>query len=118
MDLNRLTLIKTKSRIKLKKSPPPRHRPGEHFIKGPIPLKWLIQASKLPGKALHVSVVIWYRAGLENNRTIKLSNINLKAFGLTRYAKKRALIYLETAGLIAVIRHTGRAPVVTILEGP
>jgi hypothetical protein len=37
---------------------PPRHRSGEKFLKGPIPLLWLIQAGRLPGKALHVGLLL------------------------------------------------------------
>ena len=44
----------------------PNNKPRK-FLKGPIPLYWLIAASKLPGKALAVGVVIWFRAGLEKS---------------------------------------------------
>ena len=31
---------------------PPRHRPGEKFLRGPIPWTWLQQAARLRGSAL------------------------------------------------------------------
>ena len=30
-----------------------------HFLKGPIPMPWLIVAGNLPGKALHVGIALW-----------------------------------------------------------
>jgi hypothetical protein len=41
----------------------PRHRPGEKFLRGPIPWKWLIRAGRLPGKALQVGLLLWQAAG-------------------------------------------------------
>ena len=35
---------------------PPRHRPGDPFIKGPIPYSWIASASRLPGAGLHVAM--------------------------------------------------------------
>jgi hypothetical protein len=46
---------------------------------------------------------------------VPLSNTSSIRFGLDRNAKYRALVWLEGAGLIAVERKLGRAPLVTIL---
>lgn len=116
IELQKFRLSNKKHKQKLRKIPPPCHKQGERFLKGPIPLKWLIRASKLPGKSFHVAILICYRGGIEKSRTIKLSNITVKTFGLTRFSKKRALKHLESAGLITVERYTGRSPIVTILE--
>jgi ABC-type metal ion transport system substrate-binding protein len=40
----------------------------------------------------------------------------MEAFGVDIYAKRRALLVLEKAGLIRVDRKPGHSPVVTILE--
>ena len=93
---------------------PPRHRPGERFLKGPIPLKWLVRAARLPGRALHVGNAVWYLAGLTRSGTVKLSNSVLELFGVDRYAKARALEALEQAGLVSVQRQCGKHPTVTI----
>ncbi len=95
---------------------PPRPKPGEHFLKGPIPLPWLETAARLPGKSIHASVAIWYAAGLTRSRSVALSNVAGLRFGLDRNAKYRALQWLESAGLIAVERKLGRAPVIKILN--
>lgn len=95
---------------------PPRHRPGQKFLKGPIPLTWLTRAAALPGKSLHVGLTIWFLAGLTQSRTVKLSSIGAASFGVDRYAKYRALRWLEEAGLIVVDRKVGRSPRVTLID--
>src|SRR5437667_2550413 len=63
-------------------NPLPRHQPGEHFLKGPIPWTWLTLAMRQPGKTLHVANAIWQRAGMARSRTIKLSLSSLDAHGV------------------------------------
>lgn len=100
----------TAKRLKAKK------RKGQ-FIKGPIPLPWISQASKLPGKALHVGLSLWYMSGLQKSNKIKLtSKVYTDKFGVSRQAMYRALPQLEQAGLIAVERRQGKAFKVTVLE--
>jgi hypothetical protein len=97
---------------------PPRHRSGEKFLKGPIPLSWLSAAATQAGKALHVGLALWFLAGVKRNRTIALSAPVLSSFGVGRYAGYRGLKALERVGLVSVVRHPGRLPIVTILDGP
>src|SRR5438552_183520 len=78
----------------------PRHRPGERFLQGPIPMTWLSAAMRLPGKALHVAVAIWQRAGMKRNATIKLNLSRLD--GVTHSAASRGLDALERARLVTV----------------
>ena len=85
-------------------------------LRGPVPLDWLETAARLPGKSIHAGVALWYSAGLTRSRSVPLSNIAGLRFGLDRNAKYRALQWLESAGLIAVERKLGRAPLVTILD--
>ncbi len=99
-------------------SGPPRHKPGEHFLKGPIPWNWLQKASMLPGKSLHVGIGLWKRSGMQKSRTVKLSNVAMEDIGVDRFAKRRALEALEKAGLISVQRGQGRSPIVTLLNAP
>ena len=96
----------------------PRHKRGETFLKGPVPLGWLAQAACLPGKALHVGVFLWFLAGLKNTCVVLLANGRLSGFGVNRSAKYRALNSLEAAGLVSVQRRRGRSPRVTLLEAP
>jgi hypothetical protein len=97
---------------------PPRHRQGANFLKGPIPLSWLTVAAKQSGKALHVSMALWFLAGITRNRTVPLSAKVTSQFGVNRYAAYRGLKALEHAGLVSAVRHPGRLPIVTILDVP
>jgi hypothetical protein len=96
---------------------PPRHKPSEKFLKGPIPLTWLSVAMQQQGKALHVGVALWFWAGVKRTRTISLNLTRLEGdFCIRRHSASRALVALEKAKLILVSRHQGRAPVVTLLD--
>lgn len=87
--------------------------PGEKFLKGPIPLHWLLSVFPLPGKALHVAVALWYRSGLEKSCRVKFNQSRWK--GVSRDSARRGLCALERAGLVRVMRHPGRVPIVTIV---
>lgn len=76
---------------------------------------WLSRAAQLPGKALHVGLALWQRAGLEKRGDILLTNALCEAFAVDRFAKQRALAQLEQAGLIQVERTPGKNPRVILL---
>jgi len=104
------------SRLQNVKTRVPRHRKGERFLRGPIPWYWLQLAMRLPGKAFHVGIGLWFLAGLEKSGRVTCSASRL---GLPRKTASRGLVALETAGLVKVERAAGRSPRVTILEpGP
>lgn len=94
----------------------PRHKSGERFLCGPIPLSWIVKATVLPGKTWHVATVIWYLAGLTKSPSVKLTQGILNEFGIDRFAKYRALNALAEAGLIRYIVTRGKNPVVTLLD--
>ena len=96
----------------------PHHRPGELFVKGPIPWAWLTQAARLPGKALHVAIVIWFLAGMRRKREILMASKYLELAGVKRHSAYRGLQHLEAAGLISVERRRGRSPVITAVRMP
>ena len=93
----------------------PRHNAGERFLRGPIPWPWLEVAGRLPGKALHVAIVLWLLAGIKHGRPVKWEPATAATLGVRRHAAYRGLAALERAGLVEVDRHRGRCPVVTIL---
>ena len=95
----------------------PRHRAGQEFLRGPIPLSWLRAATVLPGKALAVGLVLWFKAGITKRGEVKMTTKLLHKFGLSRYAGYRGLVALEDAGLVTAVRRRGRCPRVTILRG-
>jgi hypothetical protein len=95
----------------------PRHRLREPFLKGPIPMGWLVAAGRCRGRALHVGIALWQQAGIAGSARITLSNKWLAAMGIDADAKRRALSVLEQAGLVTISRRPGRNPDVTILAG-
>lgn len=94
---------------------PPRHRPGEPFLKGPIPWAWIEAAAGLPGRALAVGLFLWHQAGCRRVRTVRL-NLSRLPGGISRQAGRRGLESLERAGLVQIDRAPGRAPTVTLLD--
>jgi hypothetical protein len=91
-----------------------RPKPTGRFLSGPVSWDWLTAAAKLPGKALHVALVIQFLAGLNKSATLRVSRDELDRFGLKRTTAYRALAALESVCLVSVSRHPGRLPVVTI----
>ena len=86
------------------------------FLKGPIPLTWLTQASTLPGKApLSVALATWFEVGRRRSHEITLTTAICKRFGVNRKAKYRGLSSLEEAGLVSVQRQSRKNPIVTVL---
>lgn len=87
------------------------------FIKGPISLGWIGKAATAQprGKCLHVALALVYLSGLTRSDTVPLKPSVLERLGVERSAGYRALTALEEAGLVAVDRHRGRAPLVTLL---
>ena len=92
---------------------PPRHKPGEKFLKGPIPWPWIELAGALPGKALAIGLAVWREAGCRHERTVPL---NLSNQGIPRRTAQRGLQALESAGLVSIQHRDGRPPLVTLLS--
>jgi hypothetical protein len=93
---------------------PPRHRPGEGFLKGPIPWPWLVLAARLPGRALPVALLLWREAGCRRRRTVPFCLSRGLKLGVTVGSARRALRRLEAAGLVRVRRLPGRGLEVTL----
>lgn len=72
----------------------------------------------LPGKALHVAIRIWHEAGLTKSSKISISMSGMAKVGVSRFAASRGMAALEKAGLISVVRHSGRKAVVMLLSTP
>ena len=115
-NLKSLRIAKASNRTTLDIKQLPHHKPGEKFLKSPIPWNWLAKAAKQPGKALHVAIAIWLIAGMKNNRNIDLSYNVLEEMGVDHHVTYLGLTALEEAGLISVIRNNGCYPAVTINE--
>ena len=102
---------------KLKSKRPPRPK-GKRFLRGPVPLAWLVQAVGSRGRSLTMGLLLWHWAGMERRHTIRVRYGDLKLFKMNRFAAYRALEALESASLISVERKPGCSPLVTILDPP
>ena len=75
----------------------PRHRAGDKFLRGPIPLAWLALAAKQPGKALAVALVLWFLAGVQKHKAVKWEPSTAELFGMSRHVAYRGQKALEKA---------------------
>jgi len=55
---------------------------------------------------------------MKKTRTVTMTGKLLGEMRVNRHTGYRALRTLEKAGLVSVVRHAGRSPVVTILDPP
>lgn len=116
-EAHRLPGTELKALVSRPATKPPRHRPGEWFLRGPVPWPWLERAARLPGKGavLRLSLILWREAGRQNRRTVKLSLRQLP-LNVSKQAARRALRSLEVAGLVSVRRLPGNGLNVTIRD--
>lgn len=87
------------------------------FLRGPIPLAWLGSAASLPGKTLHVGIALWWLHGVAKGRPFKLTQKALQTMNVERDAASAALVRLELAGLICVVRKPGQRPTASLVVG-
>lgn len=91
------------------------NRLKEKFLKGPIPLSQISLAAKLPGKSLHVAIIIWIFDSIHKGEQFKLQTSMLEALGVKRNSAYRAIKHLENSGAITVVRHRGRLPLIKLI---
>ena len=85
------------------------------FLRGPIPMGWLHDASKLGVSALWVGCILWHLSGVKKSATFLVSNLHLHRWGVDRFAKSRALKALAYADLVNIEGRGKRSPKVTIV---
>lgn len=88
----------------------------ELFLQGPIPLKWLGVAAKLPGKTINVAIALWWLHRMAKGKPFKLTQTSLKYLDVKRDAASAALARLELAGLIQVERRPGQRPNISMVD--
>lgn len=117
-ELSDIESLRFKGRQHQKSNPKPKNifrpRRGEKFLKGPIPWTWLTTAARLPGKSLHVSLVIWLMHFMKRSDRVLLSPKLLREMGINRSSAYRGITWLEKAGLICVSRRRGRGAIVLL----
>ena len=86
------------------------------FLKGPISWDWLTKAMNLPGKSLHVALILWLEVGFRRTNRVKFRMGLANKAGFSRWTARRALKQLESAGLIETERKPGQLTTVRILD--
>lgn len=95
----------------------PRYGKGNHFIKGPIDLRW-IQTASQNGTA-ELALFIWYKRGILGAKaSIQIRPKDCSAFGLGDRRRQRQLDRLVEAGLVLANKGAGRCPVVKVIDLP
>jgi DNA-binding transcriptional ArsR family regulator len=93
---------------------PPRHRPKEAFLRGPISFDWLAAACRLPGVGLHVILTVRVlRARYRQGGGRRWGQNTIAAdLGVSARSVRRGLAAAESTGLVAIDREPGRRVVV------
>jgi hypothetical protein len=86
------------------------------FIKGPIPMDWISAAAKLPGKAIHVALALYWMDGMNPQKRFKITRRALEQFKVSDDAYRDALLRMEAAKLIRVSRSPGQRALVEIVR--
>lgn len=74
---------------------------SERFIKGPIPISWLVRARSLPGEyTLLTALVLFYVRGMKQSKKIVVERYHFNLFEIKKDSARRALDRLQKAGLI------------------
>jgi hypothetical protein len=97
--------------------PPPKTRrlKRERFVQ--VPIETAGQVAMLMNEP-RTFIWLWtlYLVWKTSSKTVRLSNVELRKWGIARSTKRRALTAYERAGVLKVERHPGRSVVVTLLR--
>jgi hypothetical protein len=99
----------------LANAPPP---PAKGYVT--VPLAWLERVMPVVLTTTHLvlAMLLYSKCLRQRSQTVALSNRELNRFGISRYAKYRALAVLRKAGVIALGGRNGRSVDVTLLWFP
>jgi hypothetical protein len=97
---------------------PPRHRPGDSFIKGPIPYSWVASASRLPGAGLGVATAVRFLCCRYRRENRWGPGTIAKGLRISDDSVRRGLRAAELAGLLSASREPGRKLVVSVSDLP
>ena len=95
--------------------PKHKNRQTETFLRGPVPMSWLIKAKEVAGgNGLMLGISLWWVSGMNIDRIFSVNISRLKA-GQSLRSKWRVLKTLEDAGLIRRITEPGKRLKVELL---
>ena len=86
----------------------------DHFLKGPVPMPWLISAANIPGKALHIGIALWFWSGIKKTKTFILPKNAIRGLGVSRQTCYAQLKVMEKAGLLSIESRKGKKSKITL----
>lgn len=88
------------------------------FLKGPIPLSWLIKTTNLSKHALAAGLALWFQRGVSRSTGPVVIRAHVRRkFNLSANQMLRGLRSLEAASLVRFVKTgRGRCAVVEIIE--
>ena len=86
------------------------------FLRRKIPWSWLYAAGRLPGKALHVGLLLWDETMRTNCRNVYLDLNKARPFGIHKDTVRRALAQLRKAGLIHITLRPGKPSEIILID--
>jgi hypothetical protein len=104
------------AKVRIVKAPSARP-PKDPFIMR-VPLRWVEQASRLPGQCITVGLLLWYLSGRTRRKTVTFCLSRGRTLNVGEWATRQALRQLAAADLVAIARKPGRGLEVTILDAP
>lgn len=97
--------------------PEPQEAPGgggPRFL-ATTSLAWLTRAARRPGRSLHLAIALKLQWDLAHRSEFAMQTAMSEAFGIDRYAERRALVHLRDAGLITLKSRRGARPRVALI---
>ena len=85
------------------------------FFCGDIPMSWFQRAIGQSGCTFRVAILVWHYWKLRKGIPVKVSMCKCGAINVSRVARNAALDRLAELGLIEVLTHRDRAPVVKVI---
>jgi hypothetical protein len=79
----------------------------ESFIRGPIPIGWLVDVSKLGATVLEISLSLWYLQSKKGGPFKASLNELADIFGRSEQTARRAISSLQRGGYISVLKRVG-----------
>lgn len=88
------------------------------FVKGPIAISWINACSLAHVEGLHLALGIKARAGVFPDGWVPVGGSLSRLLEMSDDTRRRALLALEGAGLVEVVREPGKPPAARLLEMP
>jgi hypothetical protein len=117
-DLDRLRLPAELVGCDSTRKRPPRHRPEDPFIKGPIPYSWLASACRLAGSGLHVAMACRFLCSRFRGSNRWGLDAIARGLRVSSDSARRGLHAAELAGLLTVEREPGCKLAVSVSNLP